>query len=365
MTLVPGFWQGCDEKDFTIYYHFHLTKHKDISTFYTTNSSSPQSLIVLNPRFTFFFFINIVKFNQSICSYIMMVKPSSGLLALLATIAPVSAYWKGMNLQAHMGNGACKTQVDWAKDFSTMAALPGHFTSARVYASSDCNTLANAVPAALAAGVTILAGVWTEDNAHFEAEKAALLAAVRAHGVGWLVAVSVGSEDLYRHEITASSLAQKIYDVRGMMSTVPGGKDIQVGHVDTSDAWVKPENKDVIHACDFIGVDSYPYYQNTDANSIDNAYNEFYSRISAVQSVVSAAGSGAWIWVTETGWPTAGPTENQAVASTENAKQYWKVVACSAFQHMHVFWYSLQDFDVNPTFGLVDNNYNAKYDLTC
>jgi glucan endo-1,3-beta-D-glucosidase len=287
------------------------------------------------------------------------------LLALLATLSPASAYWKGLNLQATMGNGACKRQEDWAKDFSTMAALPGSFTSARVYAASDCNTLANAVPAALAAGVKLLAGVWAEDGAHFDAEKGALLAAVQTYGVDWLVAVTVGSEDLYRGETTASKLAGQIYDVRGMMTTVPGGSAIQVGHVDTSDAWVKAENKDVIYASDFIGVDSYPYYQNADANGIDNAYNEFYSRINAVQSVVSAAGSGAWIWVTESGWPTAGPTENEAVASVANAKQFWDVVACSAFQHMHVFWYSLQDFNVSPTFGVVDENYVAKYDLTC
>jgi glucan endo-1,3-beta-D-glucosidase len=295
----------------------------------------------------------------------MMLTRSTTLLALLSSLSPASAYWKGFNLQATLADGSCKTQADWAKDFSTMAALPGAFTSARVYASSDCNTLANAVPAAIAAGTKILAGVWATNSDHYNAEKGALLSAVQTYGVDWLVAISVGSEDLYRNDITASALAQQIYDVRGMMSTVSGGSAIQVGHVDTSDVWVKSANNAVIQACDFIGVDSYPYYQNADDNTIDNAYNEFYSRINAVQSAVTALNSPAWIWVTESGWPTAGPSDGKAVASLANAKQFWDTVACNAFQHMHVFWYSLQDFNASPTFGVVDNNYAAKYDLTC
>ena len=80
-----------------------------------------------------------------------------------------------------------------AIDFQALHDLPGQFTSARIYAASDCNTLANAVPAAIAAGTSLLVGVWTEDNAHFEAEKAALLAIVQQYGFDWMAAVSVGS----------------------------------------------------------------------------------------------------------------------------------------------------------------------------
>jgi hypothetical protein len=58
------------------------------------------------------------------------------------------------------------------------------------------------------------------------------------------------SEDLYRGDTTASTLAQQIYDVRGMLSTVSGGSDIQVGHVDTWTAWVDSANTAVITACE-------------------------------------------------------------------------------------------------------------------
>ena len=148
---------------------------------------------------------------------------------LLALSTTASAYWKGINVGANNPDGSCKTQAQWTTAFKTLQSLPGHFTSVRLFASSDCNTLANAVPAAIATGTKILVGVWTEDNAHFGAEKAALQAAIKAHGCGWIAAISTGSEDLYRKNTDANTLAGKIYDVRGMVHQ--WCKTVQVGHV--------------------------------------------------------------------------------------------------------------------------------------
>jgi glucan endo-1,3-beta-D-glucosidase len=293
------------------------------------------------------------------------MKTAAYALALAASLTGANAYWKGFNVQATRADGSCKTQADWEQDFNTMKQLPGGFTSMRVYAASDCNTLANAVPAAINTGGQILAGVWTEDAGHYDAEKQALLSAVQEHGVGWLVAVTVGSEDLYRGDTTASALAQQIYDVRGMLSTVSGGSGIQVGHVDTWTAWVNGANTAVIQACDFVGTDGYPYFQDTQANGIDQAYNLFWDSVHNVQNVVNSVKPGAWVWITETGWPSSGPTSGQAVPSVPNAQEYWSTVACSAFNSGHTFWYSLQDYGASPSFGVVDSNFNPIYNLAC
>src|SRR5205814_8687491 len=181
-------------------------------------------------------------------------------------------------------------------------------------------------------------------SAHYEAEKAALLAAVRQYGVGWIVSVSVGSEDLYRGDTSASTLAQQIYDVRGMLSTVNGGSSVQVGHVDTWTAWVNSANTAVIQACDFVGTDGYPYYQDS---SIDDSANVFWESVQRTRDVVNNVKPGTWVWITETGWPVSGPTMGAAIASTSNAQQYWSTVACAAFQQAHTFWYTLQDYNSN------------------
>lgn len=119
-------------------------------------------------------------------------------LFLTSSVTLTTAFHKGFNIGANRPDGSCKVQADWANNFAKMKALPGNFRDVRLYASSDCNTLQQAVPAAIAAGIQILVGVWTEDGNHYAAEKQALLDAVRQHGVGWISAISVGSEDLYR-----------------------------------------------------------------------------------------------------------------------------------------------------------------------
>ncbi|KAI9738819.1 MAG: hypothetical protein M1834_008326 [Cirrosporium novae-zelandiae] len=289
------------------------------------------------------------------------------LIHLLTTLAPLlpltsAQYYRGFNLAAtNPSTGACKTEADWLWDFQKMLSLPGGFPYARVYASSDCDTLVNAIPAALSAGVKLLAGVWAEDNAHFEAEKAALLSAVQKYGSSWMLACSVGSEDLYRGDTDPNTLASQIYDVRGMLSA-NGAAGIEVGHVDTWTAWVDRSNDNVTVASDFIGVDGYPYFQDV---SIESSASTFWDSINAVRNVVNEVHSGAWVWVTETGEPVSGPTMGAAVASVENAQTYWSEVACAAFEQVHIFWYVLQDWTASPSFGVLNSDGNTIYNLTC
>ncbi|KAK0251702.1 hypothetical protein LTS09_013162 [Friedmanniomyces endolithicus] len=269
-----------------------------------------------------------------------------------------NAYWTGFNVGANNNDGSCKSTADWETAFNKLAGLPQHITSVRVYAASDCNTLANAVPAAIASGVQILVGIWAEDNTHYTNEKNALQAAINAHGSDWIIAISVGSEDLYRGDTSASTLAQQIYDVRGMVRAM--GVEQQVGHVDTWTAWVDNANTEVIQASDFIGLDSYPYFQSA---AIADASNTFWQSMTATRNQVNAVSPGKWVWVTETGWPVSGPNYGAAVASVQNAQTYWRSVACACFQQVHVFWYAYQDYSASPSFGVFGSNGNAIYDL--
>ena len=71
------------------------------------------------------------------------------------------------------------------------------------------------------------------------------------------------------------------------------------------------------------------------------------------------------VWVTETGWLASGPTENQAVCSVPNAQEYWIQVACSTFGSIDTFGYSLQDYNASPSFGIIGEDGNPKYSLSC
>ena len=161
------------------------------------------------------------------------------------------------------------------------------------------------------------------------------------------------------------ALINRINAVRSTISgTALGGKP--VGHVDTWTAYVNSSNSAVIQALDFIGVDAYPYFQNTQANSIDNGASLFFD---AYNATVAVSG-GKPVWITETGWPVSGPTENLAVPSLANAKTYWDQVGCRVFGKITTFWYTLQDAyptSPSPSFGIVGTTLSTTplYDLSC
>lgn len=84
---------------------------------------------------------------------------SAAVAAVAASALPAAnAYWKGFNVGANNEDGSCKSQADWETAFNKLKGLPQYITSVRLYASSDCNTLQNAVPAALNTGKTTLRG---------------------------------------------------------------------------------------------------------------------------------------------------------------------------------------------------------------
>lgn len=66
----------------------------------------------------------------------------------------------------------------------------------------------------------------------------------------WLAGINVGSESLYRKEMPAWTLAERIYDVKGMVQIAYKLPNIPVGTADTWTAWELPENAPVREAVD-------------------------------------------------------------------------------------------------------------------
>jgi glucan endo-1,3-beta-D-glucosidase len=115
-----------------------------------------------------------------------------------------------------------------------------------------------------------------------------------------------------------------------------------------------------------IHPDGYPYYQNTENNHISQGANLFKS----AYDETTAVAKGKPIWITETGWPSSGPTENQAIANVANAQAYWKAVGCGIlFGKINTWWFQLNDYPVDGeiSFGVTGNNISSKgiFNLAC
>ncbi|KAL8747602.1 MAG: hypothetical protein Q9190_000537 [Brigantiaea leucoxantha] len=310
----------------------------------------------------------------------------SALLTFAGSISTACAQvYQGFNYGSVFTDNSPITQQNYEDRFNTARQLQGTsgFTSARLFTiiqAGTTNSPTQAIPAAIATRTSLLLGIFlsSTDDA-FNNELAALSSAISTYGqqfVDLVIGISVGSEDLYRISPTGienmsgagdspNQVVSRINAVRQSISgTIAGEKP--VGHVDTWTAYVNGSNSAVIEASDFLGMDAYPYFQNTQANSIENSPNLFFE---AYNATVAVSG-GKPVWITETGSPVSGDTENLAVPSLANAKTYWDQVGCRVFGSITTFWFTLQDAfptTPNPSFGVVGTTLSTTplFDLSC
>lgn len=302
----------------------------------------------------------------------------SSLFALAGSASSALAAVRGFNY-ASQG----QTYDTFVSQFNTAAALVGadDFTSARLYTmiqDATANTVISAIPAAIATNTTLLLGLWaSEDQAAFDNELTALKNAMSQYGSEFadlVVGISVGSEDLYRNSPTGiaanSGYGQEpdvLVDYIGQVRTAIQGTSLSdklVGHVDTWNDFVNGSNSAVVAACDFLGLDEYPYYQTTDVNDVNNGSYLFFQ----AYDKVAAVADGKPIYITETGWPVSGPSSNLGVPSTANAEIYWQGVACELeTRGINFWWYILADSGASPSFGVTNTlgEETPLYNLAC
>ncbi|OHF01788.1 GPI-anchored cell wall beta-1,3-endoglucanase EglC [Colletotrichum orchidophilum] len=314
---------------------------------------------------------------------IMLIK--SAVAACLATTA-LAETQLGFCYGSQNEDWSCRGYEDFKRYFEnakTLASAEGkQFTSARLYTSIQCGTTndpISAYKAAIDTDTKILVGRWASAcDESYSHELESLLSASFQYGKAFtdlVVGISVGSEDLYRKTsagneqgATAGDIVKYIGELRYVIhNEINALENIPVGHVDTYTAWIRPENALVVDAVDWLGHKSFPYWESNESNAIENAPNLFWSALEKTRS--SARGKD--VWVTETGWPHAGPLSGAAVASVENAHLYWSNVGCALFeQEVNVWWYILVDSNANQReveFGLTKTGDVSKpvFDLKC
>ncbi|KAI5866454.1 glycoside hydrolase family 17 protein [Durotheca rogersii] len=314
----------------------------------------------------------------------MQLLPSL-LLAAAAVPGALAQNIQGFNYGATNSDGSCRGYQDFRALFERargLAGTGGGFTAARLYTAVQCGSAAAPIEAFRAAVDTdtrVLVGLWASaGRAAYENELNALLAAAAQLGPAFaerVVGISVGSEDLYRSSAqgaangagvgaTAAEIEGYIGWLRDWLRGTPLGR-VPVGHVDTWTAWVLPENAGVAAAADFLGHNGFPYFETTRPNSIDLAVDNFHSALAQTEAVAR----GKPVFVTETGWPSVGPQQRDAVASLENSHRYYAQVGCPLFGHRTVFWYTLVDANAAQTdlsFALTPrDSATPKFDLTC
>lgn len=238
--------------------------------------------------------------------------------ALGGLATAVSAQVQGFNYGSTNEDGSCRSYDDFVSLFNrakNLAGAPG-FASARLYTSIQCGTAADpisAFQAAIDTDTSLLVGLWASAGRDvYTNELNALLAGARNLGTaltGRLVGISVGSEDLYRsspegvaNNAGAGATGAEIEGYIGWLRDWVRGTVLEgtpVGHVDTWTAWILSENAGVAASVDFLGHNSFPYFESTKANSIGVAADNFWFAVGQTERIAA----GKPVFLTETGWP--------------------------------------------------------------
>ncbi|KAM3495353.1 hypothetical protein MY3957_001376 [Beauveria namnaoensis] len=308
---------------------------------------------------------------------------SASILTLAAAVTGASAAFQGFNVESKG-----QTQQSFEAQFKTAQNLEGTdggFNSARLYTmiqDGTANDPISAIPAAISTKTNLLFGLWASaGQAQFNNEISALKKTAQQYCDkldGLVAGISVGSEDLYRD----SELGQAAGEYVGvgpdvLIDYVQQTRDAikgtclekaPIGHVDTWTAYSNETNRQLSDKLDWVGMDAYPYYENKKDNGIENAAALFQK---AIDNTNAGTGNKP-IWLTETGWPVSGKTENKAVANIENAQTFWREVGCPRFGKVNTFWFIMQDGGPTqsdkPSFGIVGGNTLSTkplFDLSC
>ncbi|KAH0604857.1 uncharacterized protein H6S33_006525 [Morchella sextelata] len=284
--------------------------------------------------------------------------------------SPVLTGNVGFNIGHKRADGACKTTDDWIEDFRTIRSWSHDMiqvNTARLFSTSDCFNLKNAVPAAQATYIKIWVTIWATPEDKYIRERDELKYAIRTWGTDWIAGINVGSEHLYQGSLKPATLARYINQVKMLVKVTLGAPYIAIGCADTWNQLVSPAAKIVLGVSDVVLANGFPYWQGI---PIEAAGGIFTGNFNTVRNLIPDKP----IIVGETGWPSAGPSFEGAQTSVANLQRYWYDTACPlVMKGIPVFWFSAFDEpakdgengDVEKHFGVASVDRHLKISLNC
>lgn len=198
-------------------------------------------------------------------------------------------------------------------------------------------------------GFTVAAGADLSRDAAYNRRQINGLRQLAREGVADVAVV--GEETLHFSVISESQLLDYMKQVKGL--GIP---------VTTSEPWVDlASHESVLAECDVIFSNSFPYWEKA-------PIEEAVATIEASYRLM-LDGAGGKAVILETGWPSAGQSQGEAVASEENAARYFRAFREWAKRH-EVEYYYFEAFDepwktavegpVGRHWGLWDNELRPK-----
>ncbi|KAG3117312.1 hypothetical protein PI124_g3416 [Phytophthora idaei] len=238
---------------------------------------------------------------------------AAAVAALASSTSALDQKLYGLNYDLRQGPdwdpSKCKSSDTIASDLKILSAIT---SNVRTYSLSDCD-VTGVLKAAKDLSLTVWLGVWvSEDSKVYDAEVKAFKELISAGLIDSnVVGINVGSEAVYREDITAEQAIKYVTDFKKVMSD--NDISVPVSITDIIDTFV--QYPDMLKAGDIVTINQFPFWEKIEA---DKAAAQFNKRI---QPLLKMAGDMEVI-ISETGWPTGGSAKNGSVASEENGAIY-------------------------------------------
>lgn len=315
---------------------------------------------------------------------------------LVSTASTLNVDLWGVNYDLRSG-------PDWAPDANRckpavqvqreLRVLAGVTSRVRTYSLADC-PVGPVLEAARTLGLSVWLGIWTaSDPAVFERELSALQTLVAPsspdrgyffpaptgnedvgdNAVAVVDGMNVGSEAVYRGDVTASAAVECLSRVRQVLREASTGNATAVGSklpplAITDIVDVLLQYPELVAAGDVVTVNVFPFWERVGAGK---AAARIEQRLRPLRTLATALGKDQVI-ITETGWASAGSDARASPASPANmAKFVGKFAALASHRKWPYYYFAgfdtpykaeqLQDpSSVEASFGLFNVNGTMK-----
>ena len=205
-------------------------------------------------------------------------------------------------------------------------------------------------------GMKTMSGAWINtDKENNELEIQNLINNVND---GYVDIAVIGNESIYRNDVSEAELIAHIEHVKSAITI-----NIPVSTVEVY--YELMQRPQLINACDVILANSYPFWEGYPLKHAGLYLRKGYDELKKMTPRKK-------VIITETGWPTAGVSIDEAVPSKENAMKYfidtqtWANINNIEVFHFSSFdetWKIVEEGELGVHWGLWDSKGNLKYQL--
>lgn len=251
--------------------------------------------------------------------------------------------------------GCTNTLGDVIEDVKLLSQLTNRL---RLY-GMDCNAANYTLQAIelLGLNMTIVPTIWVDKNlTTYQRQYNDLFNNLKQHGFKHIEGISVGNEVLFRQEVNATDLFARINDVRKKVLAMQGApRNLPVF---TSDLGSNV-NQSFVTNVDIAFANVHPYFAGVSAQQGTNWTFLFFEQ----NDVINVVKQNKTAVLSEVGWPSAGGSNQAAIASLPNEQIFVSQFICAANTKGYKYYY-FEAFDTpwkTAMFTLLEGSWGLFY----